>query len=159
MERLLDVLRERLELTGTKEGCGEGECGACTVLVGGRPVLSCLVPLLQVDGWEVETIGRVVNAFFRWEFNSCETIIKDGVAYPIDFANACPDVALTSLHYYFPWAMKALVRWSVYIATTGRLMRIDMNKPVDAKIALSCMAEAADRPPDAMAVARMLAPQ
>ena len=52
-----------------------------------------------------------MNAFFRWEFNSCETIVKDGVAYPIDYANASPDVALTSLHYYFPWAITALVRW------------------------------------------------
>ena len=63
-------------------------------------------------GDEIVTISRLVNAFFRWEFNSCETIVKDGVAYPIDYANASPDVALTSLHYYFPWAIKALVRWS-----------------------------------------------
>ena len=56
MERLLDVLRERLELTGTKEGCGEGECGACTVLANGEPVLSCLIPLFQCDGWRVETV-------------------------------------------------------------------------------------------------------
>jgi hypothetical protein len=79
-------------------------------------------------GWEVETIGRLVNAFFKWEFNSCETIIKDGVVYPIDYANACPDVALTSLHYYFPWAMKALVRWAVFVAATGRRMAVDMDK-------------------------------
>ncbi len=63
-------------------------------------------------GDEIVSISRLVNAFFRWEFNSCETIVKDGVAYPIDYANASPDVALTSLHYYFPWAIKALVRWS-----------------------------------------------
>ncbi len=50
-------------------------------------------------GDEVVTISRLVNAFFRWEFNSCETIVKDGVASPIDYANASPDVALTSLHY------------------------------------------------------------
>ena len=56
-------------------------------------------------GDEVVTISKLVNAFFRWEFNSCETIVKDGVAYPIDYANASPDVALTSLHYYFPWAI------------------------------------------------------
>src|SRR6478735_2791335 len=60
-------------------------------------------------GDEILTISRLVNAFFRWEFNSCETIVKDGVAYPIDYANASPDVALTSLHYYFPWAITALV--------------------------------------------------
>jgi hypothetical protein len=71
-------------------------------------------------GDEAVTIGRLVNAFFRWEFNSCETLIKDGVAYPIDYANACPDVAITSLHYYFPWAMKALAKWSVYCTVTGR---------------------------------------
>jgi aerobic-type carbon monoxide dehydrogenase small subunit (CoxS/CutS family) len=56
MRRLLDVLREDLGLTGTKEGCGEGECGACTVLVDGVVVDSCLVPLCQVDGSEVTTV-------------------------------------------------------------------------------------------------------
>ena len=56
MTRLLDVLRTDLHLTGTKEGCGEGECGACAVMVSGRLVNSCLVPLLQVDGATVMTI-------------------------------------------------------------------------------------------------------
>jgi len=56
LERLLDVLRERLGRTGTKEGCGEGECGACTVLLDGEPVLSCLVPLVQCEGRRIDTV-------------------------------------------------------------------------------------------------------
>jgi len=56
MKRLLDVLREDLRLTGSKEGCGEGECGACSVFINGEVVNSCLVPICQVDGAEVLTV-------------------------------------------------------------------------------------------------------
>jgi carbon-monoxide dehydrogenase small subunit len=62
MRRLLDVLREDLGLTGTKEGCGEGECGACTVLVDGAVVDSCLVPVCQVEGSEVRTVEGLAPA-------------------------------------------------------------------------------------------------
>jgi hypothetical protein len=78
-------------------------------------------------GGEVVSIGRLVNAFFRWEFNSCETLVKGAEVHPIDYANACPDVALTSLHYYFPWAIKALVKWSVFATATGRRPRRDLD--------------------------------
>jgi hypothetical protein len=85
------------------------------------------------SGRECETINRTVNAFFKWEFNSCEMLVKRGVdgapdeVYPIDYANACPDVAVTSLHYYFPWAMKALVKWSAYCLVTDRNVGVDMQ--------------------------------
>ncbi len=62
MTRLLDVLREQCGLPGTKEGCGEGECGACTVLVDGEPVCSCLIPFAQVEGAAVSTIEGLQGA-------------------------------------------------------------------------------------------------
>ena len=62
MRRLLDVLREDLGLTGTKEGCGEGECGACTVLLDGAPVDACLVPVCQVEGSTVSTVEGLPGA-------------------------------------------------------------------------------------------------
>ena len=83
--------------------------------------------LSEETGREVITISQTVNAFFRWEFNSCEMLVKDGVVYPIDYANACPDVAVTSLHYYFPWAMKALLRWTAYCVVTGRSTRTQVD--------------------------------
>ncbi|HEY2948284.1 MAG TPA: hypothetical protein VGJ53_07795 [Micromonosporaceae bacterium] len=78
-------------------------------------------------GAEVVTISKVVNAFFRWEFNSCESLVRGSEVYPIDYANACPDMALTSLHYYFPWAMTALLRWTVFCVVTGRQVRLDLD--------------------------------
>lgn len=76
---------------------------------------------------EARTVVKVINAFFRWEFNSCESILKDGLLRPIDFANACPDIAILSLHYYFPWAIKSLLAWSLFCLATDRPMRIDME--------------------------------
>jgi hypothetical protein len=78
-------------------------------------------------GAEAVAISRIINAFFRWEFNSCEMLVTDGDVWPIDYANACPDVSVTSLHYYFPWAIRTLVKWTVFCLVTGRSTGIDMN--------------------------------
>jgi hypothetical protein len=78
-------------------------------------------------GEEVITILRTVNAFFRWELNSCETLVRGSDVHPIDYANATPDLAVTSLHYYFPWAIKTLVKWVIFCCVTGRLQTVDMD--------------------------------
>ncbi len=64
-----------------------------------------------------------INTFFGWDFNSCEALRQDGVFLPIDFANACPDSQVTSLHEHFPWLVLAKIRWSLFVAATGRKMR------------------------------------
>lgn len=69
----------------------------------------------------------VINAFFGWDFNSCEALRSGGAWYPIDFANACPDSQVTSLHYHFPWLIKANLRWSLFCAATNRRLDTDLN--------------------------------
>jgi hypothetical protein len=61
-----------------------------------------------------------INTFFGWDFNSCEALRQNGVYVPIDFANACPDSQVTSLHYHFPWLVKAYVKWALFCAATKR---------------------------------------
>jgi len=68
-----------------------------------------------------------INTFFGWDFNSCEALRSGGVWYPIDFANPCPDSQVTSLHYHFPWLVKANLRWSVFCAATERPMRLNLD--------------------------------
>ena len=64
-----------------------------------------------------------INAFFGWDFNSCESLRKEGTWFPIDFANPCPDSQVTSLHRHFPWLVKAKLKWSIFVAVTKKKFR------------------------------------
>jgi hypothetical protein len=72
---------------------------------------------------DLEDMTLTINAFFGWDFNSCEALRADGDWHPIDFANACPDSQVTSLHFHFPWLVMANIRWSVFCAAVKRPMR------------------------------------
>ncbi len=79
---------------------------------------------------EAQTLREMtlmINAFFGWDFNSCEALRSGGRWIPIDFANPCPDSQVTSLHYHFPWLIKANIRWSVFCAATRRPMRLTLD--------------------------------
>ena len=100
MERLLDVLREQLRLTGTKEGCGEGECGACSVMIDGRIVNTCLVPVAQVEGAEIKTIEgvatgdqlhRVQQAFIECGGAQCGICTPGMVLAAVNLLERTPD--------------------------------------------------------------------
>jgi hypothetical protein len=83
--------------------------------------------LTAEDRSVLEDMTLTINAFFGWDFNSCESLRRDGTWYPIDFANACPDSQVTSLHFHFPWLIKANLRWSVFCAATRRKMRANLD--------------------------------
>mgnify|MGYP001192353610 CR=1 FL=1 len=83
---------------------------------------------LNGEEWKRATqITRIINAFFGWDFNSCEMLRSKGILHPIDFANACPDSQITSLHFHFPWLVKSLLRWSIFCSTTKRKPRLTLN--------------------------------
>ena len=83
---------------------------------------------LEGEEWLRATkITRVINAFFGWDFNSCEMLRSDNILHPIDFANACPDSQITSLHYHFPWLVIAKLKWSIFCAATDRKMKLNAN--------------------------------
>ncbi|MEO5617993.1 MAG: hypothetical protein ABIS67_09490 [Candidatus Eisenbacteria bacterium] len=75
----------------------------------------------------LEDMTLTINAFFNWDFNSCEAMHRDGVWHPIDFANACPDSQVTSLHFHFPWMVMANLRWSLFCAATKRPMKLNQD--------------------------------
>ncbi len=83
---------------------------------------------LDGEEWrEATRTARIINAFFGWDFNSCEMLRSGGTLYPIDYANACPDSQVTSLHFHFPWLVKSILRWSVFCAATNRQPTLNLN--------------------------------
>jgi aerobic carbon-monoxide dehydrogenase small subunit len=99
MARLLDALRGQLRLTGTKEGCGEGECGACSVIVNGELVNSCLMPLLHAEGATIQTIEgidqsgrlhRVQEAFIAQGGAQCGICTPGMILASINLLERCP---------------------------------------------------------------------
>ena len=83
--------------------------------------------IAQAEWDHLRKITMTINAFFGWEFNSCESLRAGGVWYPIDFANPCPDSQVTSLHYHFPWLVKSYLKWSIFCAATKRKMPKTLN--------------------------------
>lgn len=80
------------------------------------------------DEWsELHNMALTINSFFGWDFNSSEALRQEGSFHLIDFANACPDSQVTSLHYHFPWLVKAKIRWAVFCAATDRPMRLNLD--------------------------------
>jgi hypothetical protein len=80
------------------------------------------------DEWSLLTdMALTINSFFGWDFNSSEALRHEGGFQLIDFANACPDSQVTSLHYHFPWLIKAKIRWAVFCAVTKRPMRMNLD--------------------------------
>ena len=80
----------------------------------------------EARGW-LRRITLTINSFFGWDFNSAEILRRQGHYHPIDFANACPDSQVTSLHYHFPWLVKAKLRWALFCAATGRSFRHNLR--------------------------------
>jgi carbon-monoxide dehydrogenase small subunit len=102
MSRLLDVLREELGFFGTKEGCGEGECGACSVMVNGRLVNSCLMPVIQAEGSKITTIEGLSNgpelhpvqkAFLECGGAQCGICTPGMVLAAVNLIEKCPNPA------------------------------------------------------------------
>jgi carbon-monoxide dehydrogenase small subunit len=116
MKRLLDLLREDLGLTGTKEGCGEGECGACTVTLDGVPVLSCMVPACQADGTSVGTVEGLAT-------NGDLSVLQRAFLHGGAQCGICTPGILVAAHAAIASRRTRLTREDIRFALAGNLCR------------------------------------
>ncbi|HEY4219998.1 MAG TPA: hypothetical protein VGO62_01620, partial [Myxococcota bacterium] len=117
-------LHDRYTMAGSASGGGSPVPPAA----GLPPARSKIDDFMSADEQQtMRDTTLTINAFFGWDFNSCEALRKQGTWYPIDFANPCPDSQVTSLHYHFPWLVKANIRWSVFNAVTKRPFKKNLD--------------------------------
>lgn len=139
MARLLDVLREELGLTGTKEGCGEGECGSCSVMLDGRLTNSCLVPALQADGATITTIEGVADAGDK--LNAVQTAFLECGGAQCGICTPGMILASMSLLAEHPQPTEAEVR----TALAGNLCRCTGYMRIFEAVLTACQAEGSAR--------------
>jgi carbon-monoxide dehydrogenase small subunit len=137
MARLLDVLREELHLTGTKEGCGEGECGACAVLINGAIVNSCLIPAVEADGQEIRTIEGIASGA---QLHAVQTAFLECGGAQCGICTPGMVIAAVALIERHPHPSDAEIREGL----AGNLCRCTGYQKIFAAVVRAC--EPADRP-------------
>ena len=139
MARLLDVLREEMNLTGTKEGCGEGECGACSILLNGAIVNSCLVPAIDADGADIRTIEGIADGD---QLNAVQNAFLECGGAQCGICTPGMVMAATALIARHPHPNDAEIREGL----AGNLCRCTGYQKIFAAVVRACESPAAKKP-------------